>query len=216
MNHPTREEWMSYFYDELTAEEHGHLAAHLAVCPDCKARVSEWRTTRENLDAWRLPAKQARVALARPLLKWAAAAAIVLAAGFGAGRLTSATADLAKIRAGIEPQIRQQLRQEFAQRFRDELEKSASATLAASTEQTRQLLAEFAKAVEVKRTEDYQAFNAALDKLESQRLADFVALKKDVDTMAVLTDAGLRRAEQQLVQLADYTQPANSSNSPQH
>ena len=70
--------------------------------------------------------------------------------------------------------------------------------------------------MEVKRTEDYQAFNAALDKLESQRLADFVALKKDVDTMAVLTDAGLRRAEQQLVQLADYTQPANSSNSPQH
>ncbi len=40
MNHPTREEWMSYLYDELTAEEHSGLAAHLAVCPECKTRFS--------------------------------------------------------------------------------------------------------------------------------------------------------------------------------
>ena len=119
------------------------------------------------------------------------------------------------MRAAIEPELRQELRREFAQLFRDQLDKSASTTLAASTEQTRQLLAEFARAVEAKRTEDYQAINAALDKLQSQRLADFFSLKKDVDTMAVLTESGFRRAQQQLVQLADYTQPANSSNSPQ-
>ena len=74
---------------------------------------------------------------------------------------------------------------------------------------------DYAKALEAKRTEDSQAIYAALNKLESQVLADVVSLKKDVDTVAWWTDAGLRRARQELVQLADYTQPVNISNSPQ-
>jgi hypothetical protein len=208
MNHPTREEWMSYLYDELTAEEHSSLAAHLAVCPDCKSRVSDWRTARKNLDAWQLPAQPARVPLHRPLMRWAAAAALMIGIGFGVGRFaTPATADAGR--------IRQQLRQEFTQLLRDELDKAASATLAASGEQTKHWVEDYAQALETKRAEDNQAISAALNKLESQRLADFVSLKKDVDTVAWWTDAGLRRARQELVQLADYTQPANSSNSTQ-
>ena len=216
MNHPTREEWMSYLYDELTAEEHSCLAAHLAVCPDCKTRVSDWRSARKNLDAWQLPARPARVPLQRPLVRWAAAAALMVGIGFGVGRfVTPATANAGKIRAAIEPEIRQQLRQEFTQLLRDELDKAASATLAASGEQTKHWVEDYAQALEAKRTEDGQAINAALNKLESQLLADVFSLKKDVDTVAWWTDAGLRRARQELVQLADYTQPANSSNSPQ-
>ena len=216
MNHPSREEWMSYLYDELNADQSANLKAHLHTCPDCKSKVNEWQAARSGLDEWRVPKKRGRVLLAQPMVKWAAAAAIVLSIGVGIGRLTSAPPDVQQVRAAIEPEMRQELRREFAQLFRDQLDKSASTTLAASTEQGRQLLAEFARAVEAKRTEDYQAINAALDKLQSQRLADFVSLKKDVDTMAVLTESGFRRAQQQLVQLADYTQPANSSNSPQH
>ena len=216
MNHPTREEWMSYLYDELNADQSANLKAHLHTCPDCKSKVNEWQAARSGLDEWRVPKRRGRVVLAQPMVKWAAAAAIVLSIGVGIGRLTSAPPDVQQVRAAIEPEMRQELRREFAQLFRDQLDKSASTTLAASTEQTRQLLAEFARAVEAKRTEDYQAINAALDKLQSQRLADFFSLKKDVDTMAVLTESGFRRAQQQLVQLADYTQPANSSNSPQH
>ena len=216
MNHPSREEWMSYLYDELNADQSANLKAHLHTCPDCKSKVNEWQAARSGLDEWRVPKRRGRVVLAQPMVKWAAAAAIVLSIGVGIGRLTSAPPDVQQVRAAIEPEMRQELRREFAQLFRDQLDKSASTTLAASTEQTRQLLAEFARAVEAKRTEDYQAINAALDKLQSQRLADFFSLKKDVDTMAVLTESGFRRAQQQLVQLADYTQPANSSNSPQH
>ena len=212
MNHPTREEWMSYLYDELTAEEHSSLAAHLAVCPDCTTRVSDWRAARTNLDAWQLPARPARVSLQRPLVRWAAAAALMIGIGFGVGRFaTPATANAGKIRAAIEPEIRQQLRQEFTQLLRDELDKAASATLAASGEQTKHWVEDYAQTLETKRSEERQAIYAALNKL----LADVVSLKKDVDTVAVYADAGLRRARQELVQLADYTQPANSSNSPQ-
>jgi len=216
MNHPNREEWMSYLYDELTAEEHSTLAAHLAVCPDCKTRVNDWRSARRSLDAWQLPARPARVPLQRPLVRWAAAAALMIGIGFGVGRFaTPATANAGKIRAAIEPEIRQKLRQEFTQLLRDELDKAASATLAASGEQTKHWVEDYAQALETKRTEESQAIYAALNKLDSQRLADLVLLKMDLDTVAVQTDAGLRRARQELVQLTDYTQPANISNSPQ-
>ena len=216
MNHPTREEWMSYLYDELPAEEHSNLAAHLAVCPDCKAKLSDWQAARTNLDAWQLPLKRPRLAPGRPLVKWAAAAAIVLGLGFGMGRLASAPVNAEKLRAEIEPKIRQDLRLEFAQLLRMELDRAASATLAASGEQTRQVVSDYAKALESKRAENNQAIYTALDKLESQRLADFMLLKKDLDTMAWLTDAGLRSAQRQLVSLADYSQPASSSNSPKN
>src|SRR5439155_13981573 len=162
MNHPTREEWMSYLYDELTAEEHSSLAAHLAVCPDCKTRVSDWRSARKNLDAWQLPARPGRVPFQRPLVRWAAAASLMIGIGFGVGRFaTPATANAGKIRAAIEPEIRQQLRQEFTQLLRDELDKAASATLAASGEQTKHWVEDYAKALEAKRTEDSQAIYAA-------------------------------------------------------
>jgi Putative zinc-finger len=218
MNHPTREEWMSYLYDELTAEERSNLAAHLAVCPDCKAQVTDWRAARTNLDAWQLPAPRPRLSLRRAVVRWAAAAALMIGVGFGAGRFAAAPA-AEKIRAAVEPEIRQRLRQEFAQMLRDELDKAASATLAASGEQTKQVLADYARALETKQSEDNRAIYVALNKLESQlesqRLADYVSLKKELDTVAVLTDAGLRRTEQQLVQLADYNQPRNFSHSPQ-
>jgi anti-sigma factor RsiW len=216
MNHPSREEWMSYLYDELPAEEHSNLAAHLAVCPDCKATLSAWQAARTNLDAWQLPPKRPGVAPGRPLVKWAAAAALVLGLGFGMGRLASAPVNAERVRAEIEPKIRQELRLELAQLLRDELDRAASATLAASGEQTKQVVSDYAKALESKRAEDNQTLYAALDKLESQRVADLVSLKKDLDTVAVLTDAGLRSTQRRLVQLADYSQPANFSNSPKN
>src|SRR5205814_8351262 len=115
MNHPTREEWMSYLYDELPAREHSNLAAHLAVCPDCKLKLSEWQAARTNLDAWQLPPKRQGVAPGRPLVKWAAAAAIVLGLGFAMGRPSSAPVNADRVRAEIEPKTREQLRPAFSQ-----------------------------------------------------------------------------------------------------
>jgi len=88
--------------------------------------------------------------------------------------------------------------------LRDERDRAASAALATLSEQTRDLLADF----ERKRAQDNQAISAALDKL-------YLSLKKDVDTVAVNTDASLRSTEQQLVQLAGYKQPVNVPISPE-
>jgi hypothetical protein len=45
--------------------------------------------------------------------------------------------------------------------------------------------------------------------MQSQRAADYLQLKKDVDTLAVNADAGLRHTEQQLIQLAGLNQTDN-------
>ena len=209
MNHPPSETWMSYLYGELSAGERAKLSAHLQTCPDCAAKIGDWQSAQNQLDAWRVPAKRRRAALALPALKWAAAAAILLSAGFSAGRFTAATVEAEKVRAALEPE----LRREFAQTLRAELDKSASATLAASAAQTKALLADYAGAAEAARAADHQAYDAALNKVTLQHDADFVLLKKDLDTVAVNTDADLRRTEQQVIQLADSTQPGGSTDS---
>ncbi len=211
MNHPKQEEWVPYLFGEAKPEERRRLDEHLQTCAACHNEITAWQRSLKRLDAWKVPALERPRILFEPVLKWALAAAVVmvLSAGFAVGRLTAAS-DVAKVRAAIEPQLRQQLRQEFADLLSSQLNQAANATLEEAGEQAQVLVAEYADAVANQQAEDTQAVYAALSKLEAEHLADYVALKRDVDTLAVNTDAGLRHTEQQLVQLADAT-PAVSS-----
>ncbi len=210
MNHPSREEWMSYLYDEASTAERALLKAHLHDCAECRARTGEWQAARKQLDAWRVRARVARrlanrapLLSGRPLLNWAAAAVVVLSVGFAFGRMTAPATDVAKVRATLEP--------EFRQLLREEVQKAAAATRATSREETQGLLADYTDALEQTLAQDDDAIFAALDRIESQHNADYVSLRKDLDTVAVLTDASLRRTQQQLTQLADVTPVANSN-----
>jgi|SRR5882724_10921200 len=207
MNHPTREEWVPYLFGETKPDARRQLNAHLKDCPDCRQEIDTWKMSLGLLDSWKLPPVPRPAPSFAPFLNWAAAAAVVLLAGFGIGRLT-ARADVQRVRAAIEQELRRELTQEFARLTREEMSKSASSTLAAAAQQTDQAMAVLTKAIEDTRTEDNRAIYAAMDKLESDSFAQFVSLKKDVDTVAVNTDAGLRNTAQELVQLADYKQPA--------
>ena len=97
--------------------------------------------------------------------------------------------DPQKLRAQIEPELRQQLRNELVQTMREELDKSAAATLAASREQTQGMLTSYAQKIENARADDNAVISAALDRLDSQQVDDYVSLKKQLDTVAVMTDA---------------------------
>ena len=143
-----------------------------------------------------------------PLLKWAAAAVIVLCAGFSLGRLTVSPD---KVRAAIAPEIREQVRREFEQLRQKEIaaSKVAGADIALQPADSR--LAAFARDLEARRSADNQAVFAAIEKLQAQRLNDYISLRKDLETVAVLTDAGLRNTEETLVQLADYKRPETES-----
>jgi hypothetical protein len=115
-----------------------------------------------------------------PILKWSTAAAIVLLAGIFIGRATAPKIDSENLRRTIASDIRRDLNQQLGQLVRDEVTKNASSTIASGHRYTDQVAQEL-----------------------------YVALKKDVDTVALNADAGLRQTEQQLVQLADYQQPQN-------
>ena len=207
MNHPRPEEWVPYLFGEAKAEARQRLHEHLQSCLECRAEIQRWKRGLRQLEAWqpRAPSRP-RDALAA-VVKWATAVAVVLLVGFGfiLGRLAGASADAAKLRAAIGPQIEQELRREVGQMLREELAKSASATLAASGEQTRDWLAQYARRVA-----------ASLEAERAERITECLSLKKDVDTLAVNADAGLRNTEQRLAQLADYGQPTAFSNPPNH
>lgn len=110
MNHPTPEEWMSYLYGELSAEQRRALDAHAAGCRECEERLANWRDAMGHLDRWPLPVEKA----APPVwhfARWAAAVAVLMGLGFGLAKFTMPAPDL----SAMESRLREQLRSEFAQ-----------------------------------------------------------------------------------------------------
>ena len=126
MNHPKHEEWVPYLFGETKPEVRRQLKEHLRDCADCRNEIESWQRSLGRLNAWKLPPTPRAVLTFAPILNWAAAAALVLLVGFGAGRLTAAKADVAKVRAALAPELRRELSQEFARYLHDELERSSS------------------------------------------------------------------------------------------
>src|SRR5271163_1789975 len=87
--HPEPATWMAFLYGELSTAQNQELEAHLGHCAACAAQVKEWRAGRSALDAWTLPARRPARTLFMPVLRWAAAAALVLGMGIVLGRQTS-------------------------------------------------------------------------------------------------------------------------------
>jgi len=199
MNHPKQEEWAPYLYGEANAETRRRLKAHLRGCAECREEIEGWQLSRDRLAAWKVPSRVAPTERFMPVLKWAAVAALLLMPGLGfeLGRLTVRPPDLQKLRAAIEPGIRQELRQEFAGMLHEQIEAASLATLAASSEETKSLLSDYAQFVEARRAEDSQAIYAALRRLD----ANYASLTKDLDIVAVNTDASFRSTERELVEL---------------
>jgi hypothetical protein len=229
MNHPSRENWMAYLYGELAAGARADLEAHLRVCPECKSTVAAWRATQRELDGWMLPKRSLRNALFPPLLKWGMAAALVLGLGFGLGRVSS-PGDLGKIRAALVPELRQQLQQEFeadwqaalaanpagvTNEFRRQLrggvEQFAANHLEASSAETQRFLTDFVQSYNATRAEDHQALLALFQEADQRRRADDASLRKALETVAVVAEGRLDNAQQEIGQLAAYTQPEPSN-----
>jgi len=185
LKHPGREEWMGWLYGELPREEQARLAAHLNECAECRADVEQWQGAMKTLDEWKTAPLRSRTGTPQRIVKWGIAAALMLAAGFGAGRFVSpASADAAAIRASLKKEILAELQQ-----------------------QQQQQLSEFKTAADEKRVADNKVIFTAIAKVEADRVADSASLHKDLETVAVLTERGFNQAQQQIVTLANYSQP---------
>jgi len=179
MNHPTNEQWMSLLYGEAAADERAALEGHLAECSQCQSAYAAWKETRHDLDTWQLPAlKKHR---ASPSIAWAAAAALVACAVFGGARVWTLEKEVGRLRADLQQQTTPQIVQSEVRRL--------IGTMTADSQENQ--------------TADRQAFIAALDKIQAADAERYALLRKELETVAILTEASFQRAQNEIANIAD-------------
>ncbi len=113
MNHPTKEDLISFLYDETSPEKKSELNAHLQTCADCRAQISEWQKIKGELGAWKIPATAKRPFIFAKAMKWAAAAVFMLTVGFAFGRFHAPQVDAKKLQDEIEARLEQNVQQKI-------------------------------------------------------------------------------------------------------
>ena len=206
MTHPHSQLLLEFLYEELDPVRRAEVASHLAGCDACRGRVTAWGGVRRELAGWELPESAGRESIAGlaprrswPVVRWAAAAAVLIGTGFGLARLSaphpaaisapSATLDVAALRAELSAEVRRDLRDDLRVALRSEL----------AAEQTK-----FASEEAGRREAFQQVVAQALSELEVRHLAEQRALRRDVETLAL-------SARQELDQLAVAAQPAEGT-----
>jgi hypothetical protein len=194
--HPAPEQWADYLYGELPPDARASLDAHLRACADCQRQVSQWRETLGALDAWKLPERARPAEAFTRYTRWAVAAAAVLGLGWLGGRFSAPTApDVETLRAGLLPALRQEVRQEFQQ------------ALDASEKRTADKLVDLAQTWTEVRNEDRQAMVALYQQAEQQRRTEQAALRRDLETVAVVAETAIAATQQRLDQLSANAAP---------
>jgi len=162
--------------------------------------------------------------------KVAAAAVLLIIAGYAAGRLSAPRGpDAEQLQVALEPAIRQnlldemkqywqlalvssyvQLKDDLTQQYRSDLNQFAAYTLAASGAATNQLLEELIESINTAQTQDRQWVAAAFEQTELNRIRENAQLSNAFATFAVRTEDELLRRKQDMAQLLSYTQPDSS------
>jgi anti-sigma factor RsiW len=179
MNHPTHEDLVAHLYGELPAEREVEVTTHLSECSDCQRVVTEWRSSMAELDAWQLPAQ--------PPHQKREPEPIAIVPSF-----KWAIAACLAIGMGF-----------LGGRFSAPVPDAAVLRAALAPE-----LQRLTAAMDAKLAEDRRAVTEILQTMQSQRTEDYASLRRALETLAVNTEDELQTAQQQIVQLASFTEPA--------
>ena len=173
MNHPKHEELAEFLYDDgMSPARRDEVAHHVDACGECRAVVESWRGVRTNLAAWQLPCVARMPAAARSAgaattgLRWAVAAAVLLGGGFALARMTDKPVDLTALRTELAHELRKEVRQELVAELRNYSAKQAAWQ---------------------------DEFQGEVISVVRQQAANHASLRKDVETMAVLTEEEIGR-----------------------
>ena len=168
---------------------------------------------------------------AKSLIKIAAAAVLLITAGYATGRLAAPRSpDMEQIRVALEPKIRQNLldetkqyvqlglangyiriKDELSQQYRQDLGRVALQSVAASNAVTNELLTELIESINEAQNHDRQWVAAALKQIESKRQQDRTELTNALATLALQTEDELIRTKQDLAHFLSYTRPGQSN-----
>lgn len=193
MIHPEPAEWMAFLYGEVDRERHKTLEKHLHRCEPCSAQVESWRSSMASLDQWPAPARRQARREWVPIIKWAAAATVLLLCGFVAGHRTGASrSEVAALRSSLT-----QLQAESATARSNIVVTSVSAASA----DTLRLLAQYSRAQDEQRTADRQNLTLLLGAMDA-RLSK---MRSDLETVAFNTETGFEVADENLTRVASLT-----------
>ena len=168
---------------------------------------------------------------AKSLIKIAAAAVLLITAGYATGRLSGPRPpDMEQIRAALEPKIRQNLldetkqylqlglangyirvKDELSQQYRQELNRVALQSVAASNAVTNELLTVLIESFNEAQSQDRQRIAAVLEQIESNQLHDRNQFSNALATLALQTEDELMRTKQDMAHFLSYTQPGQSN-----
>ena len=169
------------------------------------------------------------------LFRLAAAAAVFVLLGYTAGRLAAPKpVDLDQLRealtpsvaAAIEPTLRARVaeemrrdyqlalastyvrvKEELTEKYRNDLNRYALQTLAASNAVTNELLTQLVQSIDTAQTQDLRRITRALYEIEMNRVQDKTQLASGLQTLAYRTEDELSRTKDAIVQLAADTRP---------
>ena len=195
---------MSYLYGELPGAAREECETHLPVCPACRSSVELWRSTMATLDAdhatLALPRRKVAAPRWQPALKWALAASVVLGAGFLAGRAGAPGRDEVKREVAA---TKEQISAELRDRYQEDLKALATATVASTSAENRQFLADFTRQFNTARADERRDFLKAMQAYEDRHVMDYAELRSGLTQLARKTGSGFRQAESQLNLLAN-------------
>jgi len=209
MNHPKREEWIPLLFGEADAETKQRLETHLASCAECAGEVGAWKRSLGRLDDWKLPKARRVKKFSLQPIAWAAAAVIV-AGAFVAGRFSVPRVDAAKLHAELKSELSAEIQQGFARVSVDSSNALANLEVrlvSASVSDNKRMADQFVQVINALRADDRSATEALFDKLEKQYTTDFVLLRRDLETLASTTDDEIENAREKLLQLASAQNP---------
>jgi hypothetical protein len=154
---------------------------------------------RKQIERESVATRVRRAITSRSFVKFAAAAILLMGAGFLVGHLSAPQQmDVEQLRADLVQQMNRrwesiletrhaQLREEVYRQVRRDLTEFAAQTLAASKDVTDQRLVELIRLIEAARLQDRQQVAAALDRIEFNRLRDKTHLGNALETLVAHT-----------------------------
>ena len=202
LTHPEESEWMDLLYCEAPPARKRELETHLKGCPACAQQIEQWRRTGAALNEWKLPARKSHALHLPAYAAWAAAAAILLFAGFAIGRQASVSKSEVQALKNSYLQLAQRLEQQA-------LSNAANFALAARTanEQTAKLLQDYDQLQQAQRAEDRRSLTIALASFHT----DFQRLQLELETVAFNTENSFEQTHQNISELVSLATPNQDS-----
>ena len=206
--HPSEQAWMEYLYDEMTSAERSALETHVKECPPCREKRDGLQGTQRSLDEWRVvvPAKHELIKGWQPVVKWAAAAVLVVTTAFAAGRMGRPALDVEALQARISKPIEEKVLAESQraavaaeEKMRAEFRAVAEKAMADAAASTKKQLEEMTAMLATLREQDKAAFATLLEEYESERLAEYIKFRTDLEKVALFS--------QSVAQFASYSDP---------